>query len=221
MRLFVALELPAPARAALAAWRDALGPGLGRDLGAGRVRPVADPDLHLTLCFLGEVGDDAAGPIGVAVAGAVGGLAPVRLAWGDALWLPRRRPRVLAAGVQTSDTLADLHGRVASALVAGGWYEVETRPFRPHVTVARVRGQARGPGAPADRPARGRPASGNRPPRELGGCPSAPFTAGTVAVIRSHLGSGPACYERLRTVTLGTASAREPRAGCRDGGQSE
>ena len=58
-RLFVALDLPAPARAALAAFRDRVDPRLWR--------PVSDEALHVTLVFLGHR------PLGVADRGRRGG----------------------------------------------------------------------------------------------------------------------------------------------------
>jgi RNA 2',3'-cyclic 3'-phosphodiesterase len=121
VRLFVAADLPAPARAALAAWRD--------EVVTPALRPVRDTSLHLTLVFLGSR-PDADGPSAALVAGPARGL---RL--GGARWLPRRRPSVLAADVEDpAGELAVLQARLARALGVG-----EDRAFLPHVTVARVR----------------------------------------------------------------------------------
>ncbi len=49
-RLFVALELPAEVRGALAAWARRAGRGPGH----GRLRLVEPESLHVTLCFLGS-----------------------------------------------------------------------------------------------------------------------------------------------------------------------
>ena len=61
--------------------------------------------------------------------------------------------------------------------------DVGLRPFRPHVTVARVR---RGP----------------RPSRDLPDPPRATFAGEAVTLFRSHLGRGPARYEALERVEL-------------------
>jgi RNA 2',3'-cyclic 3'-phosphodiesterase len=127
VRLFVAADLPAPARAACAAWRD-------RVAGA-QLRPVRDAALHVTLVFIGQRPDEDAEALAAAL---VQGCAR-RLRLGTARWLPRRRPAVLAAGVEDLDgELAALQARTAAAVGID-----EDRGFLPHVTVARVRRGAR------------------------------------------------------------------------------
>jgi RNA 2',3'-cyclic 3'-phosphodiesterase len=139
LRLFVALELPQPARAALVAFRDAAAdPPVWR--------PVAAEALHLTLAFLGRrPATDVAvvDPILRAAAGS----AP-RLAFAGAVLLPPRRARVLCAALEDPDgTLAELQARVSDGLAAAGVYVPEKRPFRAHATVARLRPRARAPRA--------------------------------------------------------------------------
>jgi RNA 2',3'-cyclic 3'-phosphodiesterase len=139
IRLFVALELPDAARAALAAFRDAAAdPDIWR--------PVPDEALHLTLAFLGRRS-----------AGEVALIAPLlhqaaeaapRLVLDEALLLPPRRARVLCASLGDPDgTLAGLQSRVSDELAAAGLYTPEKRPFRAHATVARLRPRARAPRA--------------------------------------------------------------------------
>jgi 2'-5' RNA ligase len=135
LRLFVALDLPAAACEALAAWCERVAP-------AG-VRRIPAHDLHLTLAFLGtRVERDAA-----AVAGLLPGLArahPVgSLRTTGALWLGPRRPSVLAVAIDAGDELTALRGALVAALAAAVGFEDERRPFRPHVTVGRVGGGAR------------------------------------------------------------------------------
>jgi RNA 2',3'-cyclic 3'-phosphodiesterase len=139
LRLFVALELPAAAREALAAWREA---HLAGERGMA-LRPIPAGDLHLTLCFLGAQPADAAESIAAACRGVGGWRAPTL--WLDApVWLPRRRPRVLAVALADPEgELRAVQSTLSGALVAGGWFTPESRPFFPHVTVARVRAQAR------------------------------------------------------------------------------
>jgi RNA 2',3'-cyclic 3'-phosphodiesterase len=135
LRLFVALDLPAPAREALAAFRAAAAdPAVWR--------PLADDALHLTLAFLGHRPE-------ADVSAIVDGLSRVphaapRLRLGPALALPPRRPRVLTAEIEDPDgTLGALQAAVSGELAARGLYEPETRPYRPHATVARLRPDAR------------------------------------------------------------------------------
>jgi 2'-5' RNA ligase len=135
LRLFVALELPEAARDALAAVRP--DPEVWR-----RVAPEA---LHVTLAFLGSRAPEDVASIEPVVAAEAGGAAP-RLELGDVLLLPPRRARVLTVAVEDLDgTLAALQARVSGALAAAGVYTPETRPFRPHVTIARLRPRTRPP----------------------------------------------------------------------------
>lgn len=190
VRLFVALDLPAAARAALVDWRDPVVAGAG-----GALRAVPPESLHVTLCFLGSLDVAAVEPLGEAVvAAAPSGAGAPPLAFGAGLWLPRRRPRVLTVGLEDpSGALASLQARMAAALADGGWYEPEQRPFLPHVTVARVR-EGGGRGAAGAQAARAR---AELPPLAPGS-----FAGEAVALYRSHLGRGPARYEALVRLPL-------------------
>lgn len=187
-RLFVALDLPPPVRATLAAWTaDGLRtlPGL---------RLIDQRYLHVTLCFLGWRSLDEAGEIGAVCRSAVAdaGFGPAaarpgfRLSVGEALWLPPRRPRVVAVELADADRgLGRLQAAVAQALIARGFYERESRPFLGHVTVARVGRGARVRLTPL-------------PPPE-----AVRFDAEAVTLYRSRLQRGGARYEALETVPLG------------------
>jgi 2'-5' RNA ligase len=137
-RLFVALDLPAAARGALERWRSSA----LRDVDG--LRLVAPEALHATLCFLGWRSADEIEQIGLACAEALRERAAPALTFTEPLWLPRRRSRVVAVGLEDrSGELAEIRAGVSAALSAGGWYEPEARPFLPHVTVARVAARAR------------------------------------------------------------------------------
>jgi len=132
LRLFVALDLPAAVTDALAALRP--DPDVWR--------PVSRESLHITLAFLGSRPPEDVAVIEPLVEG---GAAP-RLALGDVLLLPPRRARVLTVAVRDLDgTLGALQERITGALAAAGVYTPEKRPFRPHVTVARLRPRTRAP----------------------------------------------------------------------------
>lgn len=139
LRLFVALELPDAARAALVAFRDAAAdPAVWR--------PLPPEALHLTLAFLGRrPAGDVATVEGVLREAA--GPAP-RLAMAGGVLLPPRRARVLCAALSDLDgTLAELQARVSDGLAAAGVYVPEKRAFRAHATVARLRPRERAPRA--------------------------------------------------------------------------
>jgi 2'-5' RNA ligase len=178
-RLFAALELPAPVRDALGAF--------GRAAAADdfALRAVRDDALHVTLAFLGHRALDDIDPARDAVREVA---APVPdLALGDALWLAPRRPHVLTVEVaDATGALLALQERVVAALVEAVGYEPDRRRFRPHVTVARVRRGA----APRQ--------------RGLPDAPSASFAGEAVTLYRSWLGGGPARYEALERVPLGS-----------------
>jgi hypothetical protein len=113
LRLFVALELPAPAVDALVVFRDAAGdPDVWR--------PLPPDSLHVTLAFMGPRDPATVGPASEVLRAAAG---PVpRLALAGALLLPPRRARVLCAA------LADPDGGLARLVRAGversrAWYD--------------------------------------------------------------------------------------------------
>jgi 2'-5' RNA ligase len=137
LRLFAALELPHAAVAALEAFRDAAAdPDVWR--------PVPAESLHVTLAFLGTTDEELVPELEAALRAAAGPAPRLRLA--GSLLLPPRRPRVLCAALDDPDgTLGELQARVAAGLAATGAYTPEARPFRPHVTVARLRSGARAP----------------------------------------------------------------------------
>jgi 2'-5' RNA ligase len=175
-RLFVALELPEAARAALVAFRDAVGH-------ADVWRPVPDEALHLTLAFLGRRPEGDMATV-TAVLHEAAGPAP-RLALGDGLLLPPRRARVLCASLADPDgTLAELQARVSDGLAEAGVYVPEKRAFRAHATVARLRPRSRAPRSVSEAPE----------PLE--------FTGGPLTLFESRLHPHGARYEPLVRVSL-------------------
>ena len=181
-RLFVALELPVDALDALVEWRSAALSGVSG------LRMVRREDLHATLCFLGsrparEI-DEIAGACGVAAGEPV-----VSTRFVEPVWLPPRRPHVLAVRLEDGEgAMARVQAALSSALVAGGWYAPESRPWLAHVTVARVAKNARL--RPVALPA---PAAGVE------------FRCSRVTLYRSRLSPSGARYEPLHVVELGSA----------------
>jgi RNA 2',3'-cyclic 3'-phosphodiesterase len=178
-RLFAALELPAEVRAQLAEFGRA---AAGRD---EAMRPSRQDALHLTLAFLGHRALDEVEPARAVVRSLASTPAPL-LKLAGALWLAPRRPHVLTVALEDAGgVLAALQATLVERLAAALPWQPDARPFRAHVTVARVRRDWR--------------------PRvdDLPDAPQATFTAGAVVLFRSHLGGGgPSRYEALERAEL-------------------
>lgn len=146
-RLFVAAELPAGARSALA--------GIGASLAEAEAvggRPVPRADLHVTLDFLGAVPPEAVPRVETALRGALAG-PPIRVALGGVRARPRAsRARLLAVELDDPDGgLAERARRVREALAGVLGREADGTPLWPHVTVLRLSRAARVPPPPAPR----------------------------------------------------------------------
>jgi 2'-5' RNA ligase len=104
---------------------------------------VDEASLHVTLCFLGWRSTGEIDGIAAACAD-LAGTGDATLRTHEGLWLPRRRPRVLAVGLEDGGgRLAGAQAQLSAALAGQGWYQPEDRAFLAHVTVARVRRDAR------------------------------------------------------------------------------
>jgi RNA 2',3'-cyclic 3'-phosphodiesterase len=97
---------------------------------------LADDDLHLTLRFLGDLDEAAAGQV-VARCAALAAVTPpsVALTTGIEAW-PAQRPRLLVLAVSAAPPLIGLQ-RALQALP--GTAPVDSRPWRPHITLRRAR----------------------------------------------------------------------------------
>jgi 2'-5' RNA ligase len=178
MRLFAALDLPVGVRTSLAAWAAGV---VGRD---ERLRLVCAASLHVTLVFLGERPDTTTAVTAINSALERRPVAPP-LSVAEPLWLSPRRPHVLTVALDDpSGGLAEIQAAVLDAMVRDAGHEAEARRFRPHVTVARVRGRMR--------------------PFELPAPPPLEFEPPSVTLYRSVLGRGPASYEAVASVPLST-----------------
>ncbi|MEX2554986.1 MAG: RNA 2',3'-cyclic phosphodiesterase [Actinomycetota bacterium] len=134
MRLFVAVDLPATVKDELDHAVDDVRPSLAE------ARWVPRDNLHLTVSFLGEVGDERVEGIVAAMQEALTATAPfvARLA-GSGAFPSARRARVLWAGLEAAeDRLASVANACIRALEPLG-FPAESRPWTAHVTVARLR----------------------------------------------------------------------------------
>lgn len=125
MRLFVAIETPETIRAEIQAVAPQPGPGL---------RVVKSEQWHLTLHFLGDADLDA-------VIAALAGLSfePFELRLAGAGQFRARDESVIWLGFEHSHELIELHSEVGRRLTESIGYRPESRPYRPHLTVARRR----------------------------------------------------------------------------------
>ena len=138
MRLFVALNLPAEVRAAIHAAAEPM----RRALPSGVAWAPVDK-LHVTLQFLGDVDPSAIAPLREAVYGGGRRSNPLQLmATSLGAFPDMRRPRVLWAGIVANPALSVLYQTLTDATARLG-FQLEARPYHPHVTLGRVRVGAR------------------------------------------------------------------------------
>lgn len=191
-RLFVAIDLPSEIREQLAAWaRIALRAAGGRP-GTGHPLRVLDAEvLHVTMCFLGNRPLEEIETISSQMSSVTGKQSELSL--GAPLWLPARRPRVLAVELHDdSGGLERMHNDLVEALrevcdLDGDPHRSSRRHhrFRPHVTVARMRAG----GAPRQ--------------RALEPTPALSFTPCELVLYRSWLSPEGASYEAVASTPIG------------------
>lgn len=183
-RLFVGVPIPeALVPTVNAAQASIEAPGL---------RLLRREQLHVTLAFLGEVGSEEASAAARVVSeqgGTMGGAAVL----GGILLLPTpRRARVVALEIDDGEgVLARLSAEIVDDLVRGRVMAPEKRPFRPHLTIARLREAGRV-----------HQKSDSRPQR---------FEVRSVCLYRSRLARAGAEYEVLTEAILGDREDTEVR----------
>jgi RNA 2',3'-cyclic 3'-phosphodiesterase len=190
LRLFVALETPAAVRKALARTLAEL-----REVEAD-VRWESEERLHATLKFLGDTPDSRVEAVAAALERTSSSTAPLTVAYSGLGFFPSpREPRIVWAGMlESTGGLNDFHARIEASMRALGFSE-ESRPFHPHVTLGRVRGQR---GTAALR-ARVETCTFDQPP----------ITLHEVALIKSDLRPSGSVYTTLKRISL----SGNPRAG--------
>lgn len=132
MRLFVALDIPIETREALCSFIAQLKP---KCASAQWVRPEA---MHITLKFIGHIGEENLAAIRDALAKARSA-EPIEMQFRGLGFFPNdNRPRVFWCGVHASPNAAVLAADLDRALAKLG-IEAETRSFTPHLTLARFK----------------------------------------------------------------------------------
>jgi RNA 2',3'-cyclic 3'-phosphodiesterase len=128
MRLFLALDIPDAVKDDIAGLHDKSLMG---------AQWTTRQQWHLTLHFIGERDDDNV--LRAALADVKASAFMLRLA-GVGQFPEQGKPRVLWAGIHAPEMLQTLHELTGNALAATG-YQPETRPFSPHLTLARFKRQ--------------------------------------------------------------------------------
>lgn len=131
MRLFTAIDPPAE-------MLDKLREYLARLRPLAKLRWSTAENLHITTKFIGEWPEARIGEM-IKALREVKQAIPIQISVRGAGWFPdTRRPRVFWAGVEAGEPLAMLASSTERAVATLG-VPVETRPFSPHLTLARVK----------------------------------------------------------------------------------
>ena len=187
-RLFVALDLPQDVRTGVVDWQQTA-------LADPALRIVRPEALHITLVFLGYHAEKDAKKI-AKVAFATDAEAPAVELHAEPVGVPPgKRPRLIALGANSEETVA-LQAGVEERLVEAGFYEPEKRAFWPHLTVARVK-----PEAPKSR----KPAQVRTRPHPLPEHMFRFFRPTRLVLFKSHLRRSGAEYEPMAELELPTA----------------
>jgi 2'-5' RNA ligase len=148
------------------------------------VRWVRPETFHVTLRFLGDVEVSRIAALARQVVERTAEIRPFALRLGGARAFPSpRRPRVVVLDLAPAAPLEALAAAVEGGVVAAG-FEPESRPFRPHLTLGRVRG------------------AGERLPRELPSPDGAEFDVTEAVLFRSELRPGGALHTPLERFSL-------------------
>lgn len=174
VRAFLAVHPPAPIRARLAGAVDDL------EIPSADIRRVPEPNIHLTVRFLGSTPPEILDSLKVRMDRIGRQLQAIPMKIVGVSAFPARRPTVIAADVTPDDRLAALAEDLEAVARDLGFDPVE-RPFRPHITVARIkRGRSR--------------LKGLSVPLEL------EFVANELVLFKSVLKRSGAEYVRLHTI---------------------
>ena len=166
IRAFLAVELSQELQAGLATVQQELKhriePELKRDMRISWTQPAS---IHLTLKFLGDMDEQVIDPLLIVVEQAIGSQMAVNVPLERLGAFPRpQSPRVLWVGPlenwdrgAEAKRIAEIHGAIEQAC-EGLRFLRETKPFSPHLTLARIRvgerqvGVALAKGGVLDRP---------------------------------------------------------------------
>jgi 2'-5' RNA ligase len=137
LRTFLAIEVGKPIRDRCLALQETLARG------GAEMKWVEEENIHLTLLFLGEVEDRELPALCRAVADCCAGQDAFTMSVESVGCFPNpRRPRIVWVGVGVGMAeVCTLHDALESPLMQLGCYRRENRPYTPHVTLGRIKGE--------------------------------------------------------------------------------
>lgn len=147
IRAFLAVELSQELRAEFATIQQELKRRIEREMKRGMRISWAQPaSIHLTIKFLGDMDEQVIDPLRIAVEQAIGSQIAVNVPIERLGVFPHpQSPRVLWVGPSETwekgaeaERVAEIHGAIEQAC-EGLSFLRETRPFSPHLTLARIK----------------------------------------------------------------------------------
>ena len=129
-RYFIAIQLPDDSKNRLLSMQPSVVPGM---------RLVGRDELHLTLHFLGELSDQSCELVRRALA-AVNAAEFNMTITGLGFFSTDGEPKVLWSKVEKNPAIDSIHHSIGAALTAAIRFQLESRPYFPHVTLARFNG---------------------------------------------------------------------------------
>lgn len=187
VRLFVACEIPDDVKEAIGETIEGL-----RKKSGPAVRWIKPEGVHVTLKFLGEVPVKKLPAIKLAIQEAVVGHSPFELEFSNiGTFGGREGLRIMWVGIAGDVLRLEALVRAVNAALTVVGFEPERRPFRPHLTLGRVRDEI-----------------GTRQRAEIEVAvgktevPGVSWRTSQVSLMRSRLGPGGASYEVLATFPL-------------------
>lgn len=184
LRAFIALPLPDNVADYLQGIRRELA-GMGFDF-----RWVRQENVHLTLCFLGDISSGELPGVAGAMEAATAECTAFSLAARGIGFFPGvNRTRVLWVGVEGETQRLVAYQRRLSDLLTPHGFQRDKRPFRAHLTIARINTPI-GPDAAVDLMER------------VGKTEAAPFTPREVILYQSELHRSGAVYHPLRRMAF-------------------
>lgn len=182
IRTFVAMPIPAP-------WTEHLA-AVARDLAQGTrgLSWVKPENLHLTVRFLGDLGESGVSRVREAVRRAADPLQAPSARLGALGAFPNfARPRVVWVGLAEGEEAVVAVARTVNEALQDAGFGRPDKPFRAHLTLARVREGARGVETLRDAPV---------------GEPPAAALLDRIVVMKSDLHPAGARYTALEEVRL-------------------
>lgn len=165
IRAFLAIQPPKDIRAELAG------------LNLGGLRRIPQDNIHLTIRFLGVISARTLEQLTLEMDQLARTLSPIEIEIENISGFPASGPTVIAAAVSSNTKLTQL-AEFAESMVRGIGLGAEPRPFRPHITIARV------------------PRAVNRVP-DFRHPMQLSFTAGELVLFSSEPGRGGVAYVRM------------------------